>query len=66
MANLTAVLKNLQRERARLAAQLEHVTKAIAALGAPGSRRLSPGARNRIAAAQKARWAKWRKARKKG
>jgi hypothetical protein len=66
MANLTAVLKNLQRERARLAAQLEHVTKAIAALGVRSSRRLSRGARNRIADAQKARWAKWRKAHTKG
>jgi len=29
-------------------------------------RRMSPAARRRIAAAQKARWAKWRKAQKKG
>ena len=29
-------------------------------------RTMSPAARRKIAAAQKARWAKWRKARKKG
>lgn len=29
-----------------------------------GRRQLSPAARNRIAAAQKARWAKWKKAHK--
>jgi hypothetical protein len=66
MANLLPVLKQLQRERVRLAAQLSHIDQALSALGADGSARtISPAARRRIAAAQKLRWAKWRKAHKK-
>ena len=66
MANLLPVLKQLQRERARLAAQLANIEQALSALGADGgARRISPAARRRIATAQKLRWAKWRKAQKK-
>jgi hypothetical protein len=66
MANLLPVLKQLQRERVRLAAQLSHIDQALSALGADGSaRKISTAARRRIAAAQKLRWAKWRKAHKK-
>jgi hypothetical protein len=66
MANLLPVLKQLQRERARLAAQLLQVNQALGALGSAGKgRKISAAARRRIAAAQKLRWAKWRKAQKK-
>jgi len=65
MADLDAVLEQLKEERAKL-------DRAIAALSGVGSnsskanrgrRTLSVAARKRIAAAQRARWAKW-KARK--
>jgi hypothetical protein len=66
MANLLPVLKQLQREHARLAAQLAQINQALSALGSEGgARTISPAARRRIAAAQKLRWAKWRKAQKK-
>jgi hypothetical protein len=59
-------MKQLQRERARLAALLSHIEQAISALGAErNARKISPAARRRIAAAQKLRWAKWRKTQKK-
>ena len=65
MANLGAVLEQLKTERAKL-------DKAIAALSGVtgnssggGRRKLSAAARARIAAAQRARWAKF-KAKKKG
>lgn len=61
MSDLGAVLETLKQERAKL-------DKAIAALsgfaggasknGKPGKRTLSAAARRRIAAAQRARWAK--------
>ena len=61
MADLSAVLGHLKAERAKL-------DKAIAALsglagkssGGGGSRRLSAAARAKIAAAQRARWAKFK------
>lgn len=60
MADLSAVLAQLKQERAKL-------DKAIAALsgvagkpGGGGTRRLSAAARERIAAAQRARWAKFK------
>ncbi len=69
MPNFDVVLTHLREER-------ERITQVIAALEAishnGGSRKragvekrvLSPAARKRIAAAQKARWAKWRKKQK--
>jgi hypothetical protein len=71
MTNLTPVLAALEQERNRLSSELERIGKAIAALRLPGGvrrgqrRKLSPGALARIRAAQKLRWAKWRKAQKK-
>ena len=62
MADLGAIVAHLKAERAKL-------DKAIAALsglagkssgGGRGTRRLSPAARARIAAAQRARWAKFK------
>jgi len=65
MSNLNAVLAQLKQEHAALG-------KAIAALegvssnGTPNTKRtMSASARKRIAAAQRARWAKWKRAQKK-
>lgn len=72
MANLSKAIKDLRAERERLAGRLEKLDKAIAVLGnldsargvvgraTTGRRRLSAAARNRIARAQKLRWAKWK------
>jgi hypothetical protein len=62
MPNITSVLNQLERERTRLAVQLERLNKALSALtGASNTRRgraISAAGRARIAAAQRARWAK--------
>jgi hypothetical protein len=63
MANIAAVLKELQQERNRLdqaIAALSSLAGTGSASGGAGSGRrpLSPAARARIAAAQRARWAK--------
>ncbi len=63
MTNFTSVLKQLQHERNRLAAQLESVNGAISALNGgtsneTGRKTISAAGRARIAAAQRARWAK--------
>jgi hypothetical protein len=62
MANLTAALKQLEQERNRLATQLENLHNAISALNGTGNsgtgRTISAAGRARIAAAQRARWAK--------
>ena len=64
MANLASVLQQLEVERDRAAKQVERLDAAIAALnGASGKRTgtrggMSAAARARIAAAQRARWAK--------
>jgi hypothetical protein len=65
MSNLTSVLNQLKQERTRLSAQLEHVTNAISALNDVSDNRasrriISAAGRARIAAAQRARWAKRR------
>jgi hypothetical protein len=74
MPNLASVLKGLQAEKRNVESELERLDKAISVLGqltGSGSsrrsgrrgdkRHLSPAARKRIAAAQRARWAKWKK-----
>lgn len=74
MAALTQAVKQLKGEQARLESELERVNKALAALngfggrrgrqGSPANgrrkprRRMSAAGRRRIAAAQRARWAK--------
>jgi len=73
MPNFSAVLAELQSERKKLTIELTRLDKAIGALrglavrgGSSAGRssrrrpRLSPAARARIAAAQRARWAKVR------
>jgi hypothetical protein len=75
MANLTGVVRQLQKERQRVQGEMERLNAALAALGslggaggkppgirAPRARKpMSVAARKRIAAAQRARWAKWKK-----
>jgi hypothetical protein len=64
MAKLTAVLKQLERERTRLASQLGRLNSGISALtgvsnmATRSGRRISAAGRAKIAAAQRARWAK--------
>jgi hypothetical protein len=62
MANLNSVVKQLQQERISLNSQLERLNIALSALNATGTsrrgRRMSAAGRARIAAAQRARWAK--------
>jgi 16S rRNA G1207 methylase RsmC len=78
MGNLSGVVKQLGKERNRLEAELHRVTAALTAFGKVymyGSkpkaavatrkkRTLSVAARRKIAAAQRARWAKVRAAKK--
>ncbi len=70
MATLNNVVASLQKEYARLEAELGQVRKALNALGQVSGRKqhatrvrrpLSPEARRRIAEAQRQRWAKVRK-----
>jgi hypothetical protein len=64
MANLAGVVHLLKKEQSRLTKELQGISAALAAFGnAYGKRtgtrgRLSVAARARIAAAQRARWAK--------
>jgi hypothetical protein len=65
MPNLPAVLKQLQQERTRLTSQLGRLNSAISALTGvsydgtrPKRRTISAAGRAKIAAAQRARWAK--------
>jgi hypothetical protein len=67
MANLKLVLKQLKQEKKRATKELERLEEAIGSFGrlvgktaARTSRKLSAAGRRRIAAAQRARWAKLR------
>jgi hypothetical protein len=65
MTNLTSVVRQLKQERDRLGKQIQAIGAALAAFGAAyrgksGTRTLSAAAREKIAAAQRARWAKIR------
>jgi hypothetical protein len=68
MTSLSSVVSLLRNERTQVQAQLERLDQAISLLGnlsngsrstPSGTRNMSASARKRIAAAQKARWAKW-------
>ena len=70
--NLAVLLRQLRKERGRTQAELDGIGAALSALGSPNGsfkgvrtrkRHLSAAARRRIAAAQKARWAKWKASR---
>jgi hypothetical protein len=76
MNDMESVVKQLQNQKADIEAQLSKVNAAVAALKGLGNKNgsgaasgrapriMSASARRRIAAAQKARWAKWRRAQK--
>jgi hypothetical protein len=72
---IQSVVKQLQQERTRLEGELHRVTAALTTFGkvymrgsksaaAPKKRTISAAGRRRIAAAQRARWAKVRAAKK--
>jgi hypothetical protein len=68
MTNLNKAVASLRREYCRLEKEMERVGKALDALGHAGGNKLkrakrvlSKAARQRIAAAQRLRWAKVRK-----
>jgi hypothetical protein len=76
---IQSVVKQLQHERARLEDELHRVTAALTTFGkvylqggksgiaaSPRKRTISVAGRKRIAAAQRARWAKVRAAKKQG
>jgi len=73
MLNLSGVVRQLTKQRDRAKAEMKRLNAALKVLGvwaSPGKkptsrRRMSAKARARIAAAQRARWRKWRAARKK-
>ena len=65
MANLASVVQQLRKEHDRLTREIRGVTAALAAFGAmygkrTGNRRISAAGRAKIAAAQRARWARVR------
>ena len=66
MSNLAGVVRLLKKEQDRLTKEFRGIGAALAAFGKAygkrtGTRTLSKAARARIAAAQRARWAKFRK-----
>ncbi|MGC1649848.1 MAG: hypothetical protein WA741_28820 [Candidatus Sulfotelmatobacter sp.] len=78
MANIADTVKQLEQERSRLAGQVKKLDQAISVLHKLGGsspsgarksgrkrRPMSAAARRKIAAAQRARWAKWKAAKKK-
>jgi hypothetical protein len=73
MANLSGIVKQLKEERVRVERQLSGLNAALAAFAgvysgskpSPKRRKLSAKSRAKIAAAQRARWAKVRKAARK-
>jgi hypothetical protein len=80
MLNLAKAVQQLKNEREQTQRKLEHLDTALGVLGGlggtrgrvghartPGKKRrtMSAAARKRIAAAQRARWAKWKAARRK-
>jgi len=62
MADIGAVVAQLKAERAKLDKAIEVLTRLTgkAGSGGGGKRKLSAAARERIAAAQRARWAKFK------
>jgi len=73
MDKLASIVQQLQQERTRIDAALRALTGVSNNRGTRGSvrtvrtgrRTLSAAARRKIAAAQRARWAKWKAAKKK-
>jgi len=71
MEKLASIVQQLQQERARIDAALQALTGAVSNnSGTRGTastvrRTLSAAARRKIAAAQRARWAKWKAGKRK-
>jgi hypothetical protein len=74
LKGLGSMVSQLRNRRTSLVNELRHVDAALSVLGKlesgrsytkPRRRRLSASARKRIAAAQRARWAKWKAKQKK-
>jgi hypothetical protein len=68
MDKIASIVQQLQQERARIDGALQALTgigKGQRGTARTGRRTLSPAARKRIAAAQRARWAKWKAGKKK-
>jgi hypothetical protein len=73
LKGLKAIVLQLREQRTNFVNQIRHVEAALAVLGklergsslAKPVRRISGAARRRIAAVQKARWAKWRSRKKR-
>ena len=75
MTNLTGVIRQLREEKQRVHREMVRLNAALAALGSVGGlerkskgsrmpkerRPMSAAARKKIAAAQRLRWAKWKK-----
>ena len=78
MPNLSGVVQQLRKERDRVQREMQQLNAALAALGSLGNRGSKPKGirahkkrrpmsatgRKRIAAAQRARWAKWKATRR--
>jgi ABC-type transporter Mla subunit MlaD len=60
MTNLSAVLAQLKKERDKLDRAIAALSQGATRGRGTGKRRLSAAARQRIASAQRARWAKFR------
>lgn len=60
MTDLSAVVMQLKQERSKLDRAIEALS-GITSNGGGGGRKLSAAAREKIAAAQRARWAKFKK-----
>jgi len=68
MANLADVLRELEQERQRIDEAIQAIgklvgrnqTTKVVSINGRTRRRMSVAARRRIAAAQRARWAKWK------
>jgi hypothetical protein len=58
MANLSAVIEQLKAERERVHKEAQRIDAALAALGSGTNRTVTAASRRKMAAAQRARWAK--------
>jgi hypothetical protein len=73
LRGLNVIVLQLREQRTNLVNQIGHVDAALVVLGklkgrsslAKPVRKMSGAARRKIAAAQKARWAKWRSSKKR-
>jgi hypothetical protein len=58
MTNLSGVLQQLEAERQHAKKEIARIDAALAALGSNSKRTISAASRRKMAAAQKARWAR--------